>query len=385
MAKTSFHLEACDLATSEIHNKREKELDYVRKDLSHLNESFMYIDHSLQKELSNIKKEVKLKTDRKLQKNAVAIKEGVLVIKEDTSIEDIKKFCLRCQELYGIIPLQAYTHKDEGHWKEGKWIPNYHAHIIFRMYTTEGKNARIKDIHCSEMQTIAAEILGMERGKSSTKKHLSSLQYKIEKETEKLEQIERDIEGRTMVKERLEGAKQGISDLFTGKARQKYIEAEKRAEKAEKQAQESISRAKYVVEQAAVMIESEKARADRIEKEWIQHSEEIKEIETFRAEQKAMRSLLVDAADMGLTAAQTLRLSNEKQIQVENLLDKAGNKISRADGQPIRIKLDKDGIKAWFVCTWEKAWTWVREVVNNPHFLTNGIPNDKRHSKGISR
>ena len=384
MAKTSFHLEACDLATSEIHNKREKELDYVRKDLSHLNESFMYIDHSLQKELSNIKKEVKLKTDRKLQKNAVAIKEGVLVIKEDTSIEDIKKFCLRCQELYGIIPLQAYTHKDEGHWKDGKWIPNYHAHIIFRMYTTEGKNARIKDIHCSEMQTIAAEILGMERGKSSTKKHLSSLQYKIEKETEKLEQIERDIEGRTMVKERLEGAKQGISDLFTGKARQKYIEAEKRAEKAEKQAQEAIICAKSVAEQAKTLIETERKKREQVEKEWERHSVELKEIDTYREEREGLKNLLTDAAALGMTAAQTLKLSEDKQIAVDHLLDRDGNKVSRADGKPIRIRLEKDGIKAWFACTWEKAWTWIRQAINNPHFAINGVPNDRDRGRGIS-
>ena len=39
MKMTAAHMEACKTASSEVHNKREKELDYARLDLSHLNES----------------------------------------------------------------------------------------------------------------------------------------------------------------------------------------------------------------------------------------------------------------------------------------------------------------------------------------------------------
>ncbi len=46
----------------------------------------------------------------------------------------------------------------------------------------------------AEMQTITAECLNMERGVSSDKKHLSAMQYKNKMETEKAEQLQKDIE-----------------------------------------------------------------------------------------------------------------------------------------------------------------------------------------------
>ena len=39
---TSVHIQACKTASSEIHNLREKDLSYVRDELSHLNESVIY-------------------------------------------------------------------------------------------------------------------------------------------------------------------------------------------------------------------------------------------------------------------------------------------------------------------------------------------------------
>lgn len=194
MAKTSVHLKPCNIAASETHNKRLKKLDYVREDLSHLNQSFMFIDHSLSAELAKIKREVKSKTNRKLQKNANPIKESVIVIKEDTTIEELKDFCNKCNEKYGIIPLQIFTHLDEGHYKQGKWIPNLHAHITWRVYDENGRNVSPTPLQCSQMQDIAAECLGMERGKKSTKKHASSLQFKIQKLEEQLRETSELLE-----------------------------------------------------------------------------------------------------------------------------------------------------------------------------------------------
>lgn len=187
--QTSVHLEPCNIAASEAHNKRTKELDYVREDLTHLNESFSYIDHSLQKELANIKKEVKQKTGRKLQKNAIPIKEGVVVIKNDTTIDELKAFCERCREDFGIIPLQIYTHKDEGHKNSNVWSPNLHAHIAWRVYNEEGRNVSPTPYQCSQMQNIAAECLGMERGTPSQKKHLAALEFKIQEQQKQLDEL----------------------------------------------------------------------------------------------------------------------------------------------------------------------------------------------------
>lgn len=384
MPKTSSHITACNIAASEAHNKREKELDYVRKDLTHLNESFSFIDHSLQTEEAAIKREVKDNTGRKLQKNAIPIKESCVVIQDSTTIDDLKSFCEECRKQFGIIPLQIHVHRDEGHVNSQTWKPNLHAHIVWRMYDENGRNVRLKRTDLSEMQDIAARCLNMERGKKSNKKHLSSLQFKIEMETKRLEELQKEIEGRTMTKERLAGAKEGVIDLFTGKTKVKYLEAEKRAEKAEKQAQEAIARAKAVAKQATALIEAEREQKEQVQKEWARHSEELREIATYREEREVLKNLLTDAAALGMTAAQTLKLSEEKQISVNHLLDRDGNKVSRADGKPIRIRLEKDGIKAWFACTWEKAWTWLRQAVNSPHFVINGVHHDRTQTRGRS-
>ncbi len=221
--KTSFHLEPCDLINSESHNRRTRKFEHVRSDLSHLNQSHSYIDHSLLKEESNIKREVKEKTKRKMQKNAIAIKEGVILIKEDTTMEELQRFCAKCEERWGIVPLQIHTHMDEGHWKDGVWIPNLHAHIVFRMYNREGRNCRIKNVDCAEMQDLAAEFLGMERGKPSTKKHLSSLQFKIEQQEktiaeqkEQIEQLQAAVKDKTELSEKLKGFYDGAVDLWVG-------------------------------------------------------------------------------------------------------------------------------------------------------------------------
>lgn len=182
MKATSVHFKPCNIAASEAHNKRTKELSYVRKDLSHLNESFLYIEHSLRKELSNIAKRVKEKTGRKLQKNAEPIQECVIVIKEDTTVDELKQFCEACRQKFGITPLQIFTHKDEGHKRSKTWKPNLHAHIVWSVYNEEGRNVHIQRTDCCEMQTLAAQCLGMRRGKASDKKHQDALAYKIEQE-----------------------------------------------------------------------------------------------------------------------------------------------------------------------------------------------------------
>ena len=190
MAKTSLHLKACDIAASESHNKRDKHLDYVRPELSLLNESYSYIAHSLPTELVNIKREVKSKTGRKLQKNAVPLKEGVIVIDQDTTMAQIQTFCDQCLQRFGMRPLQIHIHRDEGHVRAKEWRPNLHAHIVWSMYDAEGRNVRLSRQDCIQMQTMLADCLQMERGKTSDKKYLDALQYKIQAEEGRLVELQ---------------------------------------------------------------------------------------------------------------------------------------------------------------------------------------------------
>lgn len=44
------------------------------------------------------------------------------------------------------------------------------------------------------MQTITAEVLGMERGVSSDKEHLGAVQFKVLQEEQKLQEARKDLE-----------------------------------------------------------------------------------------------------------------------------------------------------------------------------------------------
>jgi myosin heavy subunit len=81
-------------------------------------------------------------------------------------------------------------HKDEGYMNSKEWTPNLHAHIVFDWTQNTGKSCKLYKPDMSEMQGVLAECLGMERGISSDKKHLSAVQYKIQQEEERISKLE---------------------------------------------------------------------------------------------------------------------------------------------------------------------------------------------------
>ena len=234
--KSSIHIKPCNTKSSEAHNRRTAEYMrnigeskiYIVSELSADNEQWVNPDFgnsNLQTHYDNIKRMVKEKTGRAMQekererkgKNGKIIKvagcspirEGVLLIKPDTTLADVKKFGEECQRRWGITPLQIFLHKDEGHWLNGqpnaedkesfqvgkKWFkPNYHAHIVFDwMNHNTGKSRKLNDNDMMEMQTLASDILFMERGKSKTitgKEHLERSDFIIEKQKAELQRIE---------------------------------------------------------------------------------------------------------------------------------------------------------------------------------------------------
>ena len=256
MAKTSIHIKACDITGSELHNKRERPLSYVRSELSHLNESFNYTGQTLSTELKRIQQDVKKFTGRKMQKNAIPIKEGVAVISPGTSMADLKKFCDRCQTEFGIVPLQIHIHKDEGHVGSKEWKPNYHAHIVWRMYNNEGRNVRLSQMDCSRMQTILAECLSMERGKASDKQHLDAIQFKNEREKERLKALKEEtakVQAMKSAKEAVFKASEKFKDFLgmtTNDREKEALKSENKALKEEvKSLEQQIGKAKEELQQ----------------------------------------------------------------------------------------------------------------------------------------
>ena len=234
--KSSIHIKPCNIASSEAHNRRTAEYMcnigesriYVVPELSTDNEQWTNPDfgtHELRTHYDNIKRMVKEKTGRAMQekererkgKNGKIIKvagcspirEGVLLIRPDTTLADVCKFGDECQRRWGITPLQIFLHKDEGHWLSGqpeagdresfqvgeKWFkPNYHAHIVFDwMNHDTGKSRKLNDEDITEMQSLASDILLMERGQSkavTSKEHLERNDFIIEKQKAELQRMD---------------------------------------------------------------------------------------------------------------------------------------------------------------------------------------------------
>ena len=190
MAQTSIHIKPCKITSSELHNKREKELDYVISSLSKNNEWWeLEKGKSLTSYVEETRLLVKTKTGRKMQAKAVPLHEAVVVIDKNTTMEDLKRIAERFKQKFGIQCVQIAIHRDEG--KDAQHL-NLHAHLVFDWYDhNTGKSIRTSKSDTSEMQTICAEELRMERGIPSDKKHLDSQRFKAqirEKELSELEQ-----------------------------------------------------------------------------------------------------------------------------------------------------------------------------------------------------
>ena len=234
--KSSIHIKPCRVTSSGAHNRRTAEYMrnigksqiYIVPELTADNEQWINPDFGspdLQAHYENIKRMVKEKTGRTMQekererkgKNGKIIKvagcspirEGVLLIRPDTTLADVRKFGEECQRGWGITPLQIFLHKDEGHWLSGqpesgdresfqvgeKWFkPNYHAHIIFDwMNHDTGKSRKLNDEDMTEMQGLASDILLMERGQSKAvtgKEHLERNDFIIEKQKAELQRMD---------------------------------------------------------------------------------------------------------------------------------------------------------------------------------------------------
>lgn len=195
MAKTSISVRPCNIGSAERHNLRSKELDYIRPDLTKNNESL--VGKKISECLTDIKRRYQATTGQRLQKKATPIREGVVVIQKDTTMQQLQNFANRIEEKWGIKTIQIYTHKDEGAdaWDGNKeaWKPNYHAHMVFDWTQEDGRSIKLNKQDMVQMQTILAECLGMERGVSSDVKHLSAIQYKNHVEAEKAARLKAEI------------------------------------------------------------------------------------------------------------------------------------------------------------------------------------------------
>ena len=228
--KTSVNIKPCNIGSSEEHNRRKaeylvrvaREKLYIRTELMHRNEAWVapeFENSTLTDRYNQIAAMVKEKTGRAMQtkdrlhvnrktgkvtvvRGSTPLKEGVVVIKDDTAMEQLRRFCEVCKQRWGITALQIFIHRDEWHYvtpgDAATWKPNLHAHIVWDwMNHDTGKSCKLDDKAMSDMQTLLAECLEMERGTSKEvtgKEHLERADFIITKQKQEAEQVKAEKE-----------------------------------------------------------------------------------------------------------------------------------------------------------------------------------------------
>ena len=221
--KTSIHICAAKYG-AEKHNRREKEMKHVHPEYSHLNKSWEANDFkSVADEIHKAKERYSQKhfcrkavidqkgnkvwsidpsKPKKMPKNSEPIREGVAVITETTTMEQMKTLAEQIELRWGIKTQAIYAHLDEGHehlvtdkdHQQGKYLDsqegttvflwNYHAHYVFDRTDHEtGQCINLNRHDMSELQDMLANTLKMERGKKSEKKWRDAHTFKAEQET----------------------------------------------------------------------------------------------------------------------------------------------------------------------------------------------------------
>lgn len=244
--KTSINIKPCNIGSSEAHNRRtaeylaniNKEKFYIRTDLMAGNETWVspdFGDTTLTDRYNQIAQMVKEKTGRAMQtkdrervskktgkvsivRGSTPLKEGVVVIKEDTTMEQLQRFCEVCKERWGITALQIFIHRDEGHYGNPEdaatWKPNLHAHIVWDwMNHDTGRSHKLQDTDMSEMQSVLAECLDMQRGISKAetgKEHLDRTDFILAKQKQEAEQAKAEKEKAVTAKAEAEAELQFI-------------------------------------------------------------------------------------------------------------------------------------------------------------------------------
>lgn len=196
--KTGGHWKPCNIGSVEAHNERRPDyLEAVKKaglslyffeNLTEhndhwVNDNVRYKDKTVAEVFEVMKKLYQEKTGQlpqladKIKVNKKSgkeykcagwspIREMCVPIKEDTKIEDFD-YLKKWAKKHGIEIIRIDLHKDEGYYDKdtGKYNMNYHAHVVasFLDWGT-GKTVKPNNQAMSEMQTILAMALDMERG-----------------------------------------------------------------------------------------------------------------------------------------------------------------------------------------------------------------------------
>ena len=402
--KTSINIKPCNTGSSEAHNRRTAEYLvnivkgnlYIRTDLMAKNEVWVapdFGDTSLTDRYNQIAAMVKEKTGRAMQtkdrervnkktgrvtvvRGSTPLKEGVVVIKEDTSMEQLQRFCEVCKERWGITALQVFIHRDEGHYENPQdtatWKPNLHAHIVWDwMNHDTGKSCKLDEKAMSEMQTLLAECLDMQRGISKAetgKKHLERTDFIIAKQKQEAEQAKAGKEAALSAKEEAENERDSIENENKAKVARS---AELDNEIAEKEKQrDDIRRGKVdsILDSVGSLVGVGKSAA--IEKENVRLTAENDRMKKAfpdavkREVEKRTKALVEERQkaenERDRTLVQNRTLTIERDKAITQLNRQKADEQQRVENAVRLANAEKDKV----IRVWQNAWKTNREVLN---------------------
>ena len=396
--KTSINIKPCNIGSSETHNRRTaeylahigKEKFYVRTDLMAANEAWVAPDFggtSLSERYNQIAAMVKEKTGRAMQtkdrervnkktgkvtvvRGSTPLKEGVVVIKDDTTLEQLRRFCEVCKERWGITALQIFIHRDEGHYgtpgDTATWKPNLHAHIVWDwMNHDTGKSCKLDEKAMSDMQTLLAECLDMGRGSSKEqtgKEHLERADFIIAKQKQEAEQVKAEKEAaeadRDAALRETDNAKSEHEKLQIGNEEKRrrsveldseIAEKEERAREVDRENTDSIKsgianlfgKGKYAaIEQENERLKAENERIrktfpDAVKKEVGKKTKALTE-EKQKAEAERDRAL-VQNRSLGMERDKAVRQLQEQKTGEQHRINMAVNRAISEKDRTIRM------------------------------------------------
>ncbi len=177
--KPAFH------KISESHNERTGKVKHIIAGREDQHEHWS--QETISSRLKKITEFYLSKVGQKLQITASPIREGVVIIKQETTMDELKSLGKALKERFDIDCFQIHIHKDEGRIVkrnevkaakvlegktliEGELILNLHAHMIFDWQNkSTGRSVKLNKADTREMQTITAQVLGMVRGQQNSK------------------------------------------------------------------------------------------------------------------------------------------------------------------------------------------------------------------------
>lgn len=392
--KTSINIKPCNIGSSEAHNRRtaeylaniRKEKFYIRTDLMTGNETWVSPDFgeaTLIDRYNQIAAMVKEKTGRAMQtkdrervnkktgkvtivRGSTPLKEGVVVIKDDTTMEQLQKFCEVCKQRWGITALQVFIHRDEGHYgipgDNATWKPNLHAHIVWDwMNHDTGKSCKLDEKAMSEMQTVLAESLDMERGTSKEvtgKEHLERTDFIIAKQKQEAEQAKAARQAAIAAKEEAEAELMFVENENKSKEQYRRFLDSEIAEREQQLKDERKSKVDSILDSVGSLVGVGKSAAVGKENAKLKaENERMKKAFTEAVKEKAeeqTKALVAEKQkaeterDRALVQSRSLAIERDKAVrQLQEQKDGERQRISQAVSEKDKtIRLLQSTLKA---------------------------------------